>query len=396
MPLSRKSIRARRDFLLRLVLAGVALGVLVALFRWLTFDRNWVTTDNAFITGNILPVNADATGVVAAVLAEETQLVKKGEVLVRLDGQRARAALAQAEADLGRAVRTVGALFANRRQICQKVTARSALRERTRHDLARYKRAAPSGAASNQLLQNTEDQLAAQEADVRESLAELGAIEARISGVTRMNHPDIEAARAKFNDTYIEFLRQNIRAPATGYVAKRRVQVGQRVKPGDQILNILPLDHLWVEANLWENRMERVRPGQEVIVKPDIYGGSVVYHGVVEGIVPGTGSVFATLPPDNATGNFIRIVQRVPVRIALKREELEESPLRPGLSTVTSINIGGPLNPPNNSIVRTTSEEYQTEVYNKDLAEAKVRAEKVVADNLFNGDGFDAECVVAR
>jgi len=396
MPLSRKSIRARRDFLLRLVFAGVALGVLVALFRWLTFDRNWVTTDNAFITGNILPVNADATGVVAAVLAEETQLVKKGDVLVRLDGQRARAALAQAEADLGRAVRTVGALFANRRQVCQKVTARSALRERTRHDLARYKRAAPSGAASNQLLQNTEDQLAAQEADVRESLAELGAIEARISGVTRMNHPDIEAARAKFNDTYIEFLRQNIRAPATGYVAKRRVQVGQRVKPGDQILNILPLDHLWVEANLWENRMERVRPGQEVIVKPDIYGGSVVYHGVVEGIVPGTGSVFATLPPDNATGNFIRIVQRVPVRIALKREELEESPLRPGLSTVTSINIGGPLNPPNNSIVRTTSEEYQTEVYNKDLAEAKVRAEKVVADNLFNGEGFDAECVVAR
>ena len=396
MPLSRKSIRARRDFLLRLVLAGVALGVLVALFRWLTFDRNWVTTDNAFITGNILPVNADATGVVATVLAEETQLVKKGDVLVRLDGQRARAALAQAEADLGRAVRTVGALFANRRQVCQKVTARSALRERTRHDLARYKRAAPSGAASNQLLQNTEDQLAAQEADVRESLAELGAIEARISGVTRMNHPDIEAARAKFNDTYIEFLRQNIRAPATGYVAKRRVQVGQRVKPGDQILNILPLDHLWVEANLWENRMERVRPGQEVIVKPDIYGGSVVYHGVVEGIVPGTGSVFATLPPDNATGNFIRIVQRVPVRIALKREELEESPLRPGLSTVTSINIGGPLNPPNNSIVRTTSEEYQTEVYNQDLAEAKVRAEKVVADNLFNGEGFDAECVVAR
>jgi membrane fusion protein (multidrug efflux system) len=248
--------------LLRLVLAGVALGVLVALFRWLTFDRNWVTTDNAFVTGNILPVNADATGVVASVLVEETQLVKKGEVLVRLDAQRARASLAQAEADLGRAVRTVGALFANRRQVCQKVTARSALRDRTSHDLARYKRAAPSGAASNQLLQNTEDQLAAQEADVRESLAELGAIEARISGVTRMNHPDIEAARAKFSDAYIELLRQNIRAPATGYVAKRRVQVGQRVKPGDQILNILPLDHLWVEANLWENRMERVRPHQ--------------------------------------------------------------------------------------------------------------------------------------
>jgi membrane fusion protein (multidrug efflux system) len=142
--------------------------------------------------------------------------------------------------------------------------------------------------------------------------------------------------------------------------------------------------------------MERVRPGQEALIKPDIYGGSVVYHGVVEGIVPGTGSVFATLPPDNATGNFIRIVQRVPVRIAIKKEELQETPLRPGLSTVTSINVGGPLNPPNDSIVKTTADEYQTEVYSKDLADARVRAEKIVADNLFKGDGVDAECVVAR
>lgn len=145
MQLSRKSIRARRDFLLKLVIGAAGVGALIAFVAWFAFERNWVTTDNAFVTGNIIPVHSDATGVVAAVLAEETQMVKKGDVLVRLDGQRARAALSQAEAELGRAVRAVGALFASRRQICQRVLSRAAIRDRTRHDLqdtSRRRRAA--------------------------------------------------------------------------------------------------------------------------------------------------------------------------------------------------------------------------------------------------------------
>jgi len=395
--LSRKTIRARRNFLLKLLAVGVGIGALATAFRYFTYDRDWVTTDNAFVTGNIIPVQSDATGVVAQVLAEETQLVKRGDVLVRLDAQRARAALGQAEAELGRAVRNVGALFANRRQICQKVTARTAIRERTRHDLARYKQAASSGAASNQLLQNTQDTLAAQEADLRETRAELAAIESRVGGVTPMNHPDIEFAKARFNDAYIEFLRQNIRAPATGYVAKRRVQVGQRVRPGDQILNIVPLDHLWVEANLWENRMGQIRPGQPANIKVDLYGSSVMFHGTVEGLVPGSGSVFATLPPDNATGNFIRIVQRIPIRIAIDPEELRKTPLRPGLSTVTSINVSAEAKPANDSIVKTSAGEYSTEVFDKDLVEAKARAEKVVRENLVAGaDAGDGSCAAAE
>lgn len=396
--LSRKSIRARRTFLLRALAVGVAVGVLAATFRYLTYDKSWVTTDNAFVTGNIIPVQSDATGVVAQVLAEETQLVKKGEVLIRLDAQRARATLGQAEAELGRAVRNVGALFANRRQICQKVTSRTAIRDRTRHDMARYKNAVTSGAASKQLLQNTEDTLNAQEADLREARAEYSAIESRVAGVTPVNHPDIEFAKARFNDAYIEFLRQSIRAPATGYVAKRRVQVGQRIRPGDQIMNIVPLDHLWVEANLWENRMERIRPGQPAIIKVDLYGSSATFHGTVEGLVPGSGAVFATLPPDNATGNFIRIVQRVPVRIAIDPEELKKTPLRPGLSTITSINVSAEAKPANDSIVKTATQEYSTEVFDKDLAEAKVRADKVVKDNLVaEADGPSGwSCAAAR
>ena len=396
MALSRKSIRSRREFLLKIVIAAVLVGALIAFSRWYFYDRDWVTTDNAFITGNIIPVQADATGVVAAVLAEETQLVKKGDVLVRLDGQRARAALAQAEAELGRAVRSVGALYAQRRQVCQKVISRAALRDRTRHDLARYREATLSGAASRQVLQNTEDQLAALEADLREAQAEYQSVEARVVGVTRMNHPDIEAAKARYNDAYVEFVRQNIRAPATGYVAKRSVQVGKRVRPGDAILNIVPLDHLWVEANLWENRMARVRPGQAAIIKVDLYGSEQIYHGEVAGLVPGSGAVFAALPPDNATGNFIRIVQRVPVRIALRADELEKQPLRPGLSTVASINVSGPLQSPNHSIVKTTTNEYLTDVYDKDLAGAKARADKIVKDNAIGASNDGAACTAAE
>jgi membrane fusion protein, multidrug efflux system len=395
-PLSRKSLRARRAFLLKALAVGVAVGVLAFATRWLTYDRNWVTTDNAFVTGNIIPVQADATGVVARVFAEETQLVKKGEALVQLDAQRAQAALGQAEAELGRAVRNVGALYANRRQICQKISARAAIRERTRHDLARYKQAASSGAASNQMLQNTQDTLAAQEADLKEARAEYQAIESRVGGVTPATHPDVEAAKARFLDAYIEYLRQTIRAPATGYIAKRRVQVGQRVRPGDQIMNIVPLDHLWVEANLWENRMGQIRPGQPAVIKVDLYGSQVVFHGAVEGLVPGSGSVFATLPPDNATGNFIRIVQRVPVRISINPEELKETPLRPGLSTVTSIDVSAEAKPVTVSDVKTTTGEYATEVYDKDLAEAKTRAETIVKNNLVGGaNAADGACSAA-
>ncbi|MFO1104253.1 MAG: efflux RND transporter periplasmic adaptor subunit [Methylocystis sp.] len=396
MPLSRKTIRSRREFLLKIVIAAAAIGAAIALLQWLFYGRDWVTTDNAYVAGNIIPVQADATGVVAAVLAEETQNVRRGEALVRLDGQRAKAALAQAEAELGRAVRAVGALYASRRQICQKVISRAAIRDRTRHDLARYRQAAASGASSRQVLQNAEDQLAAQEADLREAQAEYQAVEARVGGVTRMNHPDIEAAKARYNDAYIEFARQNIRAPASGYVAKRRVQVGERVRPGDAILDIVPLDHLWVEANLWENRMARVRPGQPALITVDLYGSKQVYHGEVVGLVPGSGAVFATLPPDNAVGNFIRIVQRVPVRIALRADELEKQPLRPGLSTVASIDVSGPLQSPNQSIVKTTANEYLTNVYDKDLADAKARAEKIVKDNIAGASDDGVACTAAE
>ncbi len=382
MPFDRKTLRARRLILLLLVALAAAAAGLYFLVKWNTHDRFYVTTDNAFVVGNIIPVHADATGVVAEVLVEETNKVKAGDLLVRLDEQRAKAALDQSGAELARAVRAVGGQFAARRQACQKIASQIALREKTRHDVARYRQALPSGSVSQQVLQNAEDQLASLEAELHESRANFQSFEARLGGLSLTNHPDIEAARAKFTENYIEFARQRIKAPVAGYVAKRKAQVGDRVRPGDLLMQIVPLDYLWIEANLWENGMERVRPGQPAAVTVDLYGKSASFHGTVEGIVPGSGSVFALLAPDNATGNFIHIVQRVPVRIALRPDELEKQPLRPGLSTVVSIDVHNVDQSPNASSARPEPNASNTEIFAKDLVEAQARAEKIVGENL--------------
>jgi membrane fusion protein (multidrug efflux system) len=382
MPLNRKTVRARRLIFLSLVaLLALAAG-LYFLIRWNTHDRFYVTTDNAFVVGNIIPVQADATGVVVEVLVEESNKVKAGDLLVRLDEQRAKAALDQSAAELARAVRVVGGQFAARRQACQKITSQIALRDKTRHDVARYRQALPSGAVSQQTLQNAVDQLASLDAELHGSRADFQAFESRLGGLTLTNHPDIEAAKARFAESYIEFARQRIRAPVSGYVAKRKAQVGDRARPGDLLMQIIPLDYLWIEANLWENSMERVRPGQPVNITVDLYGNSALFHGKVEGIIPGSGSVFALLAPDNATGNFIHIVQRVPVYISLRPDELEKQPLRPGLSSVVSIDVRNVDQSPNASITRMDPRADKTEIFANEIAEADTRAKKIVNENL--------------
>ena len=385
MPLNRKTVRARRLIFLSLVALTALAAGLYFLIRWNTHDRFYVTTDNAFVVGNIIPVQAAATGVVAEVLVEETNKVKAGELLVRLDEQRAKAMLDQFAADLARAVRSVGGQFAARRQACQKIASQIALRDKTRHDVMRYRQALPSGAVSQQVLQNATDQLASLDAELHQSRADFQSFEARLGGLTLTKTPEIEAATAKFAENYIEFARQRIKAPVSGYIAKRKAQVGDRVRPGDLLMQIIPLDYLWIEANLWENSMQRVRPGQPVAVTVDLYGNSALFHGRVEGIIPGSGSVFALLAPDNATGNFIHIVQRVPVYISLRPDELEKQPLRPGLSTVVSIDVRDDAQSPNASITRMDPKAANTEIFANEIAEADTRAKKIVSENLVAG-----------
>ncbi len=380
--LQPKAIRASRNR--RLLVVAVLMLIAAALYfgRWWTHDRFWVSTDNAYVTGNLVPVAAQATGIITQVLAEETQFVNRGDLMIRLDEHLAYAALGRARGHLGEEVRRIAALFMTRKQVAEKLASRTARLDLADHDMERYRRAVTSGAVSKQIVQNTADKIASLEAEVRETQAELDTLDAQIGGTTVMDHPAVELAKHQLIEAYLEYTRQQIRAPISGYVAKRKAQVGDRVQPGAPLMTIVPLDHLWVEANLRETELQHVRPGQPALVNVSLYGSKQTFHGTVEGLVPGSGSPFALLPPDNSTGNFIHIVERVPVRIAIPAEELREHPIRPGLSTFTKINVAESGQSVWSSLATPSTAEYETDVYADELPSAESMAEEIMATNL--------------
>jgi membrane fusion protein (multidrug efflux system) len=384
-----KAIRARRNRRLLIVAALALITALGYLGYWLAYDRFWVSTDNAYVTGNLVPVAAQASGIITHVLFEETQFVNRGDLMIRLDENLAYAALGRARGRLGEEVRRIAALFMTRKQLAEKFTSRTARLDLARHDMKRYRAAVSSGAVSKQIVQNTADKISALEAEVRETQAELDTLDAQIGGTTVMAHPAVDLAKHQLIDAYLEYTRQQIRAPVSGYVAKRKAQVGDRVRPGAPLMTIVPLDHLWVEANLRETELEHVRPGQPALVNVSLYGSKKTFHGTVEGLVPGSGSPFALLPPDNSTGNFIHIVERVPVRIALPPEELRENPIRPGLSTVTKINIKEAGQSVWSSLASPSTAEYETDVYADEIPSAESMAKEVMATNLMIADSGD-------
>lgn len=349
---------------------------------WWSYDRFYVRTDNAYVTGNFIPVAAQASGIITQVLTEETQFVNKGDLVIRLDEHQAYAALGRARGHLGETVRRIAALFIRQRQLGEKLAARTARLDLIRHDIVRYQQASPRGAVSKQILENASDQLRAVEAEVRETQAEFDALTAEVGGTSVLEHPAVEFAKHELIETFLEYDRQQIKAPASGYVAKRKAQVGDRVKPGTTLMTIVPMEHLWVEANLRETELRDVRPGQSALVTVDLHGRKQTYHGTVEGLVPGTGSAFALLPPDNATGNFIHIVERVPVRIALPADEIRQHPIRPGLSTVTEIDISAPAQSIWTSLASSSTEEYQTDIYGDELTAAEAMAQGIMLANV--------------
>ena len=386
-----KAIRARRNRRLLIVAALVLIATVVYLNHWWTHDRFWVRTDNAYVTGNLVPVAAQASGIVTQVLAEETQFVNRGDLMIKLDEHQAYAALGRARGHLGEEVRRIAALFMTRKQLAEKLASRTARLDLAAHDLARYRAAAASGAVSKQILQNTSDKILSLEADVRETRAELDTLDAQVGGTSVMAHPAVELAKHQLIEAYLEYTRQQIRAPISGYVAKRKAQVGDRVHPGAPLMTIVPLDHLWVEANLRETELQHIRPGQPALVNVSLYGEQHTFHGTVEGLVPGSGSAFALLPPDNATGNFIHIVERVPVRIALPEQEIREHPIRPGLSTVTKINIGESGQSVWSSSASASTAEYATDVYADELPTAEAMAKDVMSHNLVAAQSDELE-----
>lgn len=366
----------------RLALVLLALLIIAGMLVWWIEARDWVSTDDAYVTGHLITLAAQSSGTVVEVLAENSHEVKAGKVLVRLDGARARFAWEEARAHLGDTVRRVAARFADADRLRHQVEARLAALDRLRHDQARYRQAVAEEAIPRQQLQNTEDQIREAEALVEQSRAELAGVEATLAGTTPETHPAVAEAAASLRQKFLDYSRREIVAPVAGHVAKRKVQVGDRVEPGAPLMAILPLDHVWVEANLKEKDLERVRPGQDAEVIVDMLGRRQPYHGRVEGIHPGTGSLFALLPPENTSGNFIHITERVPVRIALSPKELKARPLMQGLSTFTRIHVRDNGRPPLQSDVDTRHAGYRTDVFEAETRAADRQIDDIIRANL--------------
>jgi membrane fusion protein (multidrug efflux system) len=359
---------ASRKRLFGILAAVVALGALATgIWLWVTADR--VSTDNAYVDADLVQVTPLFGGPVAASYVSNTDLVKKGQLLVVLDDADARLALAQAKAELGQVQRKVRGYFASDAALGGQVNSRAAdiagatarLQsakadfDRARVDLERRQALAASGAVSGDELTQAQNSFATAQAALQSALAsrtQAIAQKAAAEGQRSVNkalfehagvddNPEVAAARAKVEQAELNLARTRIAAPIDGVIAKNAVQVGQQVAPGQQLMSIVPIDTVYVNANYKEAQLRKVRIGQPALLTADLYGGSVKYHGKVVGIGGGTGAAFSLIPAQNATGNWIKVVQRLPVRIALDPKELAAHPLRVGLSMSADVDVSG-------------------------------------------------------
>lgn len=365
-PADKNGTRKRMFLIFGIALAVIALLVLI----WqLVFAWRSVSTDNAYVGADVAQITPLVAGPVAQVLVQDTAQVKAGDILVKLDDADARIALGRAEAELARAERTFRETMATGQSLMARADARDsdikaaqaqlkvsqANFDRAKIDFDRRRKLAETGAVSGDELTAatnayrnaeanlalTRAQLAQAEANRHSAVREADANLALTRGTTEQTNPDVMAARAARDQARLDLDRTVIRAPFDGIVAQRRVQTGQRVAAGAALMTIVPINRLYVDANFKEGQLKRVRAGQPAELIADLYGSGVVFHGRVLGLGGGTGAAFALIPAQNATGNWIKVVQRLPVRIALDPNDLAAHPLRVGLSMDATVDVAG-------------------------------------------------------
>ncbi len=373
----------RRPALLALAAAFIVAGAAAAGWWW--FEGRWTTsTDDAYVQGNLVQLTPQIAGIVIRINADDTALVREGDPVVVLDAADTQTALDEAKAGLAQAVRRVRQLYANTDALRASVELRRAEWRRAREDLQRRTGLPDARALADEDLKHAQAQLESAAAALRAAEHQLAASEAMVSRTTVATHPDVRQAAAKLRESYLAAQRASVLAPVTGYVAKRSVQLGQQVAPGAPLLAIVPLIDVWVDANFKESQLRDVRIGQPVTLSADLYGGAILYHGSVIGLAPGTGSAFALLPPQNATGNWIKIVQRLPVRIRLDPQELAAHPLRVGLSMSVSIDT----HDRSGSVLASAPSvelPLETKAYEHALADAARLEHEIVQANLGQG-----------
>jgi membrane fusion protein (multidrug efflux system) len=411
---NRKRKRALLGVTALVVLAGIAYGI-----YWALVLDHYESTDNAYVQGNVVQLTPQVGGTVVAINADDTDFVKAGQLLVKLDPADARVALDQAEAQLAQTVREVRTLFVNNGGLQAQIASREADLARARSEVARAQddvtRREPlvrTGAVGKEEFNHVTTALAmAKSAYAAAQSAALAAREQLASnqsltqGVSIEQHPNVLRAAARVREAYLALARADLVAPVDGYVARRSVQLGQRVQAGAPLMSVVALNQVWVDANFKEGQLRRIRIGQPVVLEADVYGRRVDYHGTIEGLGAGTGSAFALLPAQNATGNWIKVVQRVPVRIALDPKEVASHPLRVGLSMDAKVDVtktdGRMLADASQRSLKT-----ETRVFDQASQQADGEVKRIIAANLgravkANGAsgaptaGVDAEAVAS-
>ena len=369
----------------RRALLALLILVLVATAAWLAYyllvARWHQDTDDAYVQGNIVSVTAQTPGTVVSINADDGMRVKAGQVLVQLDPNDAQVALAQAEANLAATVRQVRGLFSSVDSAQADIAAREVALQQARADVARRSGLVASGAVSGEELAHAQAQLQAAEAALSGARGQLSRNRALVDATTVASQPQVQAAAAQLRKAYLDLQRAAIVAPVDGFVAKRSVQLGQRVQPGGALMAVIPLHDVWVDANFKETQLHNMRLGQPVTLTADVYGDDVSFSGKLVSLGLGTGSAFALLPAQNASGNWIKIVQRIPVRIQLDPKQLRDHPLRLGMSMAVDVDVhdqGGAVLPaaPADKPVLTTN------AYARQLHDADALIERIIAGNL--------------
>ncbi|MBV6273126.1 HlyD family efflux transporter periplasmic adaptor subunit [Alcaligenaceae bacterium CGII-47] len=385
------STSTRKRLLLATTVVFILIGILYAVW-WFLYAAHYESTDDAYVHGNLVQVTSQIPGTVIAIGADDTQRVEQGSTLVTLDNSDTFITLEQAKAALAQAVRHTRTLFVQNDALAADVDMSQANIEQAQtvlnkaeSDLKRRNALQSSGGVSGEEILHAQIALKAAQAGLTQARAAHAASQAKLltnqvltSGTSIAHHPDVRQAADQVRNAWLSELRTHILAPVNGMVAQRTVQLGQRINPGAPLMTIIPLDKLWVEANFKENQIQHIEAGQTATLVSDMYGNAVTYHGTVIGITAGTGGAFALLPAQNASGNWIKVIQRVPVRIALDPQELADHPLRVGLSMQVKIDLSSP----SNDASLTTVTNLSTQTYAHQPAEVDQLIARIIQDNL--------------
>ncbi|HET6434033.1 efflux RND transporter periplasmic adaptor subunit [Dyella sp.] len=382
-----KPPKNRRGLFLRLLVVVVVIAA-IAWTAWYFLEGRWYEgTDDAYVNGNVVQITPQIPGTVISIGADDGDRVHAGDVLVKLDKSNAEVALAEARANLASTVRKVRGLYSSVTGAQADVAARQVAVDKARADYNRRKDLARSGAISAEELAHAREELAAAESALTTTQQRLQTSKVLVDDTVVASHPDVQTAAARLRAAYLDNQRTTIVAPVDGYVAKRSVQLGQRVAPGMAMMAVVPLHQVWVDANFKETQLTKMRIGQPVEITSDVYGGDVTYRGTIESLGVGTGSAFSLLPAQNATGNWIKIVQRIPVRITFDDpKQLDRHPLRIGLSTTVDVNLhnqDGPMlsqQSPGKPIL-------DTDVYEQQAAKADEMIEQIIHANMAGSHG---------